>query len=67
MDHPVVRGMSGSCSSSRMSAEHYRALAALTSDEATHRILLDMAREADAEIRAKAEAERPALQLRSFS
>ena len=59
--------MSGACSSSRMRAEHYRALAALMSDEATHLILLDMAREAEAEARAIAEAERPELQLRSFS
>jgi hypothetical protein len=57
--------MSGSCSSPRVRAEHYRALAALTSDEAVHRILLEMADEAEA--CAKNGAERPALQLRSYS
>lgn len=59
--------MSGSCSS-RVRAEHYRALAALMSDEATHRILLDMAREADDEACVhEAALEGPELRLRSFS
>jgi hypothetical protein len=35
--------MAGHCSSPRARAEHYRALAALTSDELTHKVLIEMA------------------------
>jgi hypothetical protein len=60
--------MTGHFSSSRSRAEHYRALAALISDEATCRILLDMAQELDGDDNARpapdAEAGPP---LRSFS
>jgi hypothetical protein len=57
--------MAGHCSSPKARAEHYRALAALTSDELTHRVLIEMACELEG-VRPLAEAQ-PEPLPRSFS
>jgi hypothetical protein len=66
----VGRFMAGQAPPSRAQVAHFRELAAFVSDETAHRVLMDMAREMEAELERpepKA-ADRPALPLpRSLS